>query len=237
MTRELNDMKLQYGASLIDYKVLRVCNRRTLGIEVHPDGRVLVRAPLDCPEQTIAERVQRRAGWISEQLAEFDRYRPRTPPRQYIGGESHRYLGRQYRLTLERGDVPRVKLLNGRFVVTTPDLSPDRVKALLQRWYLDRARLVFAEVLETRLTSFRRVEAPRLLVRSMKTRWGSLSRAGAMTLNSNLVQAPRSCIDYVVTHELCHIIHHHHDARFYTLLGRILPDWRQRKTRLESALL
>ena len=76
-----------------------------------------------------------------------------------------------------------------------------------------------------------------MIVRAMQSRWGSLSAAGTMTLNVNLIRAPRACIEYVVTHELCHVEYRDHDARFYRLLERVLPDWKTRKQRLEAALL
>lgn len=229
---------LTYGRDTIRYEVRFLASRQTLTIEVHPDSRVLVRAPVDCPEALIAERVQKRAAWISRQLAEFERYRPRTPARQYINGESHLYLGRQYRLKLVPGDAASVKLTRGQLLVTLPgDPEAERVRALLHRWYLDRARAVFTEVLDASLPRFKGVEHPRLIVRTMQSRWGSLSRAGSMTLNVNLVRAPRPCIEYVVTHELCHTRHRDHDARFFKLLGQVMPDWEQRKQRLEAALL
>lgn len=251
-----------YGRDTIRYEVRFLASRQTLAIEVHPDSRVLVRAPLDCPEALIAERVHKRAGWISRQLAEFERYRPRTPARQYVNGESHLYLGRQYRLKLLQGDsasvtksqgaildarsapaggapgMARIKLTRGQLLVSLPgDSDPDRVKVLLHRWYLDRARAVFSDVLDASLHHFKGIEHPRLIVRAMQSRWGSLSRAGTMTLNVNLVRAPLPCIDYVVTHELCHTKHRDHDARFFKLLGQVMPDWEQRKQRLEAALL
>lgn len=229
---------LTWGTDTIHYEVRFLASRQTLAIEVHPDSRVLVRAPVDCPEALIAERVQKRAAWISRQLAEFERYRPRTPARQYINGESHLYLGRQYRLKLAEGDSASVKLTRGQLLVTLPSApEPARVKALLHRWYLDRARAVFTDVLDASLIRFKTVEHPRLIVRAMQSRWGSLSRAGSMTLNVNLVRAPRPCIEYVVTHELCHTQHRDHDARFFKLLGQVMPDWEQRKQRLEAALL
>jgi len=229
---------LTYGRDTIRYEVRFLASRQTLAIEVHPDSRVLVRAPVDCPEAVIAERVQKRAGWISRQLAEFERYRPRTPARQYINGESHLYLGRQYRLKLVPGDAASVKLTRGQLLVTLPgEPEAERVRALLHRWYLDRARAVFTEVLDASLPRFKGVEHPRLIVRAMQSRWGSLSRAGSMTLNVNLVRAPHTCIEYVVTHELCHTRHRDHDARFFKLLGQVMPDWEQRKQRLEAALL
>ncbi|MGB5235047.1 MAG: SprT family zinc-dependent metalloprotease [Candidatus Macondimonas sp.] len=233
---------LTWGTDTIRYEVRFLASRQTLAIEVHPDSRVLVRAPLGCPEALIAERVQKRAGWISRQLAEFERYRPRTPARQYVNGESHLYLGRQYRLKLAEGDSASVKLTRGQLLVmlsgeSGAERGPDQVRALLHRWYLDRARAVFTEVLDASLHHFKGVEHPRLIVRAMQSRWGSLSRAGTMTLNVNLVRAPRPCIEYVVIHELCHTRHRDHDARFFKLLGQVMPDWEQRKQRLESALL
>ena len=229
---------LTWGTDTIRYEVRFLASRQTLAIEVHPDRRVLVRAPVDCPEALIAERVQKRAAWISRQLAEFERYRPRTPARQYINGESHLYLGRQYRLKLAEGDSASVKLTRGQLLVSLPgEPDPERVKTLLHRWYLDRARAVFTEVLDASLLHFKGVEHPRLIVRAMQSRWGSLSRAGSMTLNVNLVRAPRPCIEYVVTHELCHTKHRDHDARFFKLLRYVMPDWEQRKQRLEAVLL
>lgn len=229
---------LRYGRETIRYDVCFLASRKTLGIEVHPDGRVLVRAPLACPEAVIAERMQKRAGWISKQIAQFEGYRPRTPARQYVAGESHLYLGRQYRLKLVPGDATGVQLTRGQLLVSlTGAPEPERVKALLHRWYLDRARVVFGEVLDAGLLHFQGVDHPRLIVRAMQSRWGSLSRAGIMTLNVNLVRAPRPCIEYVVVHELCHVRHRNHDVGFFRLLGQVMPDWEQRKRRLEAALL
>lgn len=229
---------LRYGHDTIRYEVRFLDSRRTLAIEVHPDSRVLVRAPLGCAEELIAERVNRRAAWISRQLMEFERYRPRTPARQYLGGESHLYLGRQYRLKVIRADESGVKLTRGQMIVWHPgDADPDRVRVLLHRWYLDRARVVFNEVLAAGVERFHGLALPGLVVRDMKTRWGSLSAGGRMTLNSKLIQAPRACIEYVVIHELCHTRYRDHDARFFRLLGQVMPDWERRKARLEAALL
>ena len=135
-----------------------------------------------------------------------------------------------------------MKLTRGQLLVMLPgepepERGRDQIRALLHRWYLDRARAVFTEVLDASLLHFKGVEQPRLIVRAMRSRWGSLSRAGSMTLNVNLVRAPRPCIEYVVVHELCHTRHRDHDARFFKLLGQVMPDWEQRKQRLEAALL
>ena len=229
---------ITYGQETIHYEVRFLSSRRTLGIEVHPDSRVLVRAPVDCTESLVAERVQKRAAWISRQLSEFERYHPRTPTRQYVNGESHLYLGRQYRMKLVPAEETSVKLARGLMFVRTPGvITPEQVKKLLHRWYLGRARVIFGEILNANLPSFKAVGCPRLNVRTMQSRWGSLSRADTMTLNVNLVRAPRACIEYVVVHELCHMKHRDHDGRFFRLLERMMPDWEKRKRRLEAALL
>ncbi len=230
--------EIVFGTETIAYEIRFLPTRRTLGIEVHPDLSVVVRAPADCDLETIQARVGKRASWISKQLTNFQRYSPRTPARQYVSGETHLYLGRQYRLKVVIGEPTSVKMNRGQLVLTLPGKAePDRVKALLHRWYLDHARQVFIVVLDELLPRFKGHQRPRLIVRAMQSRWGSLSRAGTMTLNANLVRAPRACIEYVVAHELCHLKHRNHDASFFRLLGQVMPDWEKRKQRLETALL
>lgn len=227
-----------FGTEAITYEVRFLSTRRTLGIEVHPNLSVVVRAPAGCDPAIIQARVEKRASWIYKRLTEFKRYSPRTPARQYVSGETHLYLGRQCRLSVVAGEPTSVKMNRGQLVVTMPSkAAPERVKALLQRWYLDRARQVFVEMLDELLPRFKGCPRPRLIVRAMQSRWGSLSPAGTMTLNVNLVRAPRPCIEYVVVHELCHLKHRDHDAGFFRLLGQLMPDWEKRKRRLELALL
>jgi len=227
-----------FGTEAIGYEIRFLPTRRTLGIEVHPDLSVVVRAPADCDPDIIQARVGRRASWISKQLTNFQRYSPRTPARQYVSGETHLYLGRQYRLKVGAGETATVKMSRGHLVLTMPGKAdPERVRVLLHRWYLDHARLVFTEVLDEWLPRIKGHQRPRLIVRTMQSRWGSLSQAGTMTLNSNLIRAPRACIEYVVVHECCHLKHRDHDTSFFRLLGQVMPDWEKRKQRLETALL
>ena len=226
------------GPETIRYQIQWVPTRRSLGVEVHPYQRVVVRAPVGCTEEVIAARVKKRASWIRRQIADFQRYSPRTPQRQYFSGATHLYLGRQYRLKVATGEPASLRMSRGQLMVTIPgNADPDRVRTMLHRWYLDHARQVCGEVLDECLPRFKGHHRPRLIVRSMQSRWGSLSQAGRMTLHLNLVRAPRACIEYVVTHELCHLQHRDHDASFYRLLERLMPDWEQWKQRLEEALI
>ena len=240
----MNLGSVHYWDEQIPYTVVERAARKTLGIEVHPDGRVLVLVPSICDDATIEDKVRLRASWISRQLTMFSRFERHTAPRQYLGGESHRYLGRQYRLRVianEPGLVSaQVKLTRGEMVVTGPkNLPPEKIKELLRCWYLNRARDAFDAALTDTFDIFsrRKLVKPRISVRDMRSRWGSLSPGGLITLNSRLIQAPRPCIEYVILHELCHLVHRDHNAKFFELLEKHMPDWQKRKNRLEKALL
>lgn len=228
-----------YGRENIFFDVLFV-DRNTMEIAVHPNRRVIVKAPIGTELHNIKDRLTRRARWIKHQLDYFGQFTPRTPPRQYVGGESHLYLGRQYRLKIEKGEVNQVKLVRGYFQITVNgDPVPDQVKRLLDKWYRRKAGEWFQEVLSRCLPEFERlgVTTPTLAIRRMKTRWGSLSPNGTLTLNVDLIRAPRECIEYVVTHELCHMKHRQHDSAFYRMLEQHMPDWEKRKHKLELALV
>lgn len=230
---------VRYGAHRIDFTVVRR-ERTTLEIAVEPDASVVVAAPKDAPLAAIEEKVRRRAAWIRRQQRYFIQFLPRTPDRQYVAGETHLYLGRQYRLKVVRHVQAGVKLLRGFIVVQTH--RPERVEVtreLVEAWYRQRAHAKFAERLEINLLRFPSPENYRpkgLIVRQLRQRWGSMSPASRLLLNRRLIEAPLDAIDYVITHELCHIAVPHHGPEFFELLDCVLPDWPKRKDRLERRM-
>lgn len=231
---------VMYGNEAICYEIEHRPRRKTLGIEVHPDLRVVVLAPSNCTADVIRTRVRRRARWIARQLERFRRYRPRTSPRRYVAGETHLYLGRQYRLKFASGEREDVERTRSHLVVAAPNrLTRAETEKLLVAWYRRQAREVFETILDKCFSAAARLglPRPRIEVQAMVRRWGSLSKEGRMTLNLNLLKAPPSCIEYVITHELCHLLHARHGPDFYRLLTRLMPDWQRRKRLLEEALL
>lgn len=229
-----------YGAEQIKYEVIRRPKRGTLTIEVHPDFSVIVRAPAHTPPEVIEARVRRRARWISKQVKRFGQWLPRTPPRRYVAGESHLYLGRSYRLRFAHVPHKRVEIHSGVLLVKSPNrLTPERARAAIDRWYRQQAKQIFTEVLEKWFSHFARRGRvrPRICLRAMRTRWGSLAAGGTMTLNPDLIRTARGCIEYVVLHELCHLQHRDHGPAFYQCLSELMPDWKSRKQRLEQALV
>jgi hypothetical protein len=230
---------IAYGGKEIAFYV-QISDRKTMEIAVHPDSRVIVKAPKGISDDEIRGRVYRRARWITRQINYFQQFCPRTPGRQYVSGETHLYLGRQYRLKVSAADDAGIKLARGFIYINyfgKPSLK--KVQLLLDGWYLERARIKYTESVDRCYPGFQRMgyAQPIIHIRRMKTRWGSLSSMGALTLNRDLIRAPRDCIDYVVTHELCHLKYKDHSRAFYKLLEQVMPDWERRKHRLELALV
>lgn len=229
---------VQYGTTTIEYEVTYT-DRSTLAIHVHPDTHVTVEAPLNTDMMLIEARVLKRAAWILRRRRDFERYSFDQPPREYVSGETHYYLGRQYRLKVLQSATSResARMSRGRILVHVQDTqNHERVKHLLEQWYRKQAKRVFRERLDEWYPKAARFDIayPEITVRRMKSRWGSCTPAGKITLNLKLIQLPKTCIDYVIVHELCHRKHPDHSPSFYTLLTRIMPDWRERRQRLGS---
>jgi predicted metal-dependent hydrolase len=230
---------VEYGKGLIQFAVVRR-RRATLEIAVEPDSTVVVAAPMRASIEEITAKVRKRASWVRPQQQFFSQFVPKTPPRHYIPGETHLYLGRQYRLKVAASNKRGVKLRSGFLVVECDEPKrPDLIRELLNSWYRAHASVRFAERLEACLDRFPNREGLRpkqLIIRQLRRRWGSLSPTRRMLLNLRLIQAPVDSIDYVITHELCHMVQPHHGPSFLRLLDRILPDWQSRKQRLEMLL-
>jgi predicted metal-dependent hydrolase len=230
---------ITYGKDCISFNVLHV-SRKTLAIEVFPDSSVVVKAPTGTGLEEIRAKVNKRARWIIKQQLYFRQFDPRTPSRYFLSGETHLYLGRQFRLKVTEGNQDSVKLSRGYFLIETKNpTDSDKIKMLLNSWYAEKAESTFHKSVERCWPYFEKLglAAPRIKIRCMKKRWGSLSRGGLLTLNTELISAPRECIDYVITHELCHVQCHNHSFEFYRLLKKVMPDWERRKHKLELALV
>lgn len=232
-------LTLSYGNSLIAFRLERR-NRKTLAISVGPDAEVEVVAPANAPLEKVLEKVRKRARWIQRQQRFFIQFRPRTPERQYVAGETHLYLGRQYRLKVCQDIQQQVKLYRGRLVVqSAKPKSRDATRELVEQWYRDRARMKFQErltICQDRFPDPETYQPARLIVMQLRQRWGSMTPSRKLILNKALVQASVDAIDYVITHELCHMRHDHHGTAFFGLLNRVMPDWERRKLRLEQQL-
>ncbi len=228
--------EIDYGKRKIAFDI-EFRQRSTMEIAVLPDCSVHIKAPVSTNKSLIFEKVNKRAAWIVKQQCYFKQFAIKTPHRQYIGGETHLYLGKQYLLKLIIDSKYRVKISRGLIQVFSPDISPSAVQKILERYYRKQAHVKYYECLKRIASKFELTSIPRMQIRTMKTKWGSMSSNGMLLLNTELIKTPVSCIEYVITHELCHMYYRKHNSEFYRLLKLHLPDWERRKLRLELALL
>jgi predicted metal-dependent hydrolase len=236
---EFSKHTVVFGSETIEF-TLSFSQRKQLSIEVQTDGMVIVKAPDGTALNIVMESVRKRAGWIIRQRDRFESFSPCITPKRYISGETHRYLGRQYRLRIAEGEVSSVKLIGRFFLIVTADKSNTKdIRKQLEQWYRGHAEQVFNDRVNKCLHSsyFRDLERPHILIRQMKRRWGSCAKGGSILLNPELIKTPVDSIDYVVTHELCHLIEHNHGPAYYRLLTRCMPDWQKRWKKLNSCEL
>ena len=226
---------IQYGSVVIAYDVEFV-RRKTLGIFVAPDGSVLLKAPIDATQELIRQKVHKRAAWILRQRHFFESFGTPTTQRRYVSGESHLYLGRQYMLKVMESDTNAVHYQNNILEIECRHKKDAGV--LLQTWYRQRANIKFQEYAAPIIEQFSvyGVKPQHLSIRTMNKRWGYCTAKGDIFLNPRLICAPRGCIEYVIVHELCHLVHRNHTKDFYALLTREMPHWEKWKAKLERIM-
>jgi predicted metal-dependent hydrolase len=226
---------IQFGSRRIDFEI-SFASRKTLGISVSPDLTVFVKAPLNGNSEKIKALVRKKAPWILKQQFFFKGFFPKQPSKRFISGESHYYLGRQYRLKLIKSKKNDVHF-NGREILVSLK-NGSSPKTILSKWYKERAKLKFAEIAEPLIDRFKKyqVEPSAIYLQEMSLRWGSCTPKGKIILNPELIKAPKACIEYVIIHELCHLVHKNHTKRFFDLQTKEMPDWERWKNKLENLL-
>jgi len=231
-------LSIRYGDTQLHFTRFEAkTSKQKLTIKVHSDCRIDVFAPIDSSDKDVIEGVTKRARWIYKQVSQFQEKLMHVTPRQFISGESHYYLGKQYMLKVVEDSLskPKVKLLRGKLEVTVREKSASTVEAQLSRWYKKKADDVFQRQLERISHNVLWLEQlPPIKLQKMKKQWGSCSPKGTIILNPLLVKAPSRCIDYVILHELCHLVEHNHSEQFYRLLSQVMTNWQETKNQLDG---
>jgi predicted metal-dependent hydrolase len=193
-----------------------------------PDGRVRIAAPLKISDAAVRVAVITKLGWIRRRQNVFAR-QERMSQREMVDGESHYYLGRRYRLQLvETRDVSAVVFRRARIMElhVRPGLTAEQRERILNRWYRERLRELIPPLMEKWQDALG-VQLTAWGIKRMKTKWGSCNaKARRVWLNLELVKRPPECLEYIVVHELVHLIARHHDDQFQALMDRHLPKWR-----------
>lgn len=192
-----------------------------------PDGKVKVSAPLSMAPDTLRVFVISKLAWIKKQQSKL-RAQQREAPREYLDRESHYVWGKRYLLKIEEAEAPpRIELKHNKLVLSVrPGTNPARKQAILEAWYRDNLRQAVPALIE-KWQSRMGVRVNRFYVQSMKTKWGSCSvHSGSIRLNTELAKKPRACLEYIVVHEMTHLLEPTHNSRFIGLMDRFMPKWR-----------
>lgn len=224
-------LSFPFGDSVIEFHPLYSARRKTVEIAVEAPGRVVVTAPEGRTDEELIALVSKKARWITQQLYDMRAIRFQPAGRQMVNGESLLYLGRNYRLDLQIDETQAkttVKLDHGIFVIRGNSIDPSLIRKSLVAWYKEKGLIQ----IERRVKYFSPrlgVKLTEVHVKEQRKRWGSCTADGALLFNWRSVMAPSPVLDYIVAHELCHLIEHTHSARFWSTLRAVMPHFEARK--------
>ncbi len=204
-----------------------------------PHGRVRVAAPLAVSDKAVRLAVIGKLGWIKKQKARFHA-QPRQSRREMVRGESHYFLGQRYRLRVVVRDGPAGVALRGKAsmdLYVRPDTGTGHRQRILDQWYRMQLGAVVPPLLQQWQAALD-VNVAEWRIKRMKTMWGSCSvDARRIWLNLELVKKSSQCLEYIVVHELVHLIERHHGDRFTGIMDRVYPQWQARRAELNRAPL
>jgi predicted metal-dependent hydrolase len=204
--------------------------RRTVAIEVTGEARLVVRAPLRTSPEDIDKFIEKKRLWILKKQGEAQQRLERAAPKRFVSGEEFLFLGNSYKLTVVDDGKAPLSFDNG-FALSQNRQTDAR--SLFVEWYKIRAQ----EVIQERLlyySGLSGIEFTLFRITSAQKRWGSCNSKGNLHFAWRLVMAPLPVVDYVVVHELAHIVEKNHSARFWRRVERILPDYRERRAWLRN---
>lgn len=230
----MNTSRCQIEVSGIAVQIVRK-NIKNLHVGVYPpDGRVRVAAPLQLNDDAVRIALVTRLGWIKRQRSKFNE-QERQSRREMVSGETHYFSGRPFRLkVIERDGPQHVRVLNNQWLELSarPGATALEKEHVLVKWYRDSLREAIPPLLqewENRIG----VHVNDWRIRKMKTRWGGCNaEQGCMWLNLELAKKPSRCLEYIIVHEMVHLIERHHNERFAVLMNQFLPQWQLYKDEL-----
>lgn len=201
--------------------------RRSVVAKIRRDGVIEVRAPLLYRESNMLVFLNQHKRWI---FNHFDRLQNAdNQQKKYISGEIHYYLGKQYTLQVVESGKNSVFIEGNSLIINSkyPE-NPKYLEVQLNKWYRNQAKIVFSNLLPPIIEKFRKynVAPAKISIRDMRSRWGSCSRKGNISLNLQLIKLNENCIRQVMVHEMCHLVYFNHQAGFHALMDEMMPDWK-----------
>jgi predicted metal-dependent hydrolase len=209
-----------------DYKII-FSRRKSISIVISPEQGVVVRAPYRVSLNTIEEFVRTKEEWIKKHTEKYSEAIRLNNNKDYVNGEKYLFMGRELTLRIKHALFPSINQFDTILEVVT-DGKEGRVKMLIDGWYLTKAEEIFSAKLQEIITRFKdqKFSPFQLAVKSFKSRWGSCTSKGKITISSELVKLDERFIEYVIIHELCHLKYHNHGKDYYSLLETLVPDYK-----------
>jgi predicted metal-dependent hydrolase len=235
----MNTEKRQITVNGVPVEIVRK-GIKNLHLGVYPPhGRVRVAAPLRVSDDAVRLAIVDKLAWIKRQRARYDA-QLRQSAREMVSGESHYFLGQRYRLrVLKQAAVSKVIIRNNSTIELhlRREITSEQRERLLQRWYRQQLKELIPPILERWKTRLG-VHANEWAIKKMKTKWGACNvHARRIWLNLELAKKPVQCLEYIVVHELVHLLERHHNDNFVALMNNFLPQWRSRRDELNAAPL
>lgn len=204
----------------IDYRVI-YSKRKTIGLTVERDRSIVVRAPMGASDEAIRQAIEAKKLWLYEKVNHSQKYPPQPVRKEFVTGETLMYLGRYYRLEITDDDHPGVRFQNRFFISRRQQASAGR---LLREWYTARAQ----EKLTSKIRQFAAamgVTYERIMISDLRVRWASCTPKNNLNFNWRIIKAPIFVIDYLIVHELAHLLEPNHTAQFWNIIAVQIPRY------------
>jgi len=224
-----------YENQIIDFGI-EYRNRRTMAIQIKPPDMVIVLSPPGIPEGIIRNRVKSKGSWIVKKLSELRDLDPEDNKKDFIDGEYFSFLGNNYGIKIIKSvkKIPKVFFQDNRFCIETSDPSNQyRMRKIMEKWYREKSDRIINDRVGLYIEKIGK--RPRdVKIKEQKRRWGSCTAKGKLYFNWRISMAPPGIIDYIVVHEMSHLVHQNHSIRFWQKVGSILPDYKVRRKWLKD---
>lgn len=219
----------EYQAMTIEYQLIK-SNRKTLTITILPTKEVVVKAPRILSDQEIMRMVMQKGKWITDKISQMAEL-PFEPEQRYVDGTSILYRGKEYRLKILedcRVRKSEIQIHQDEIVVIMKQKKLQLIPELLEGWYKEQIKNLIYNKLDY-YNSFINRKISNVRIKNHKKRWGSCSNLGNLNFNWRIILMPDEMFDYIVVHELCHLIHMNHSKEYWKSVERILPDYKERE--------
>lgn len=228
-------MKIEFKNEIIEYTI-EYKKRKTVELKIDPTGVVRIKAPKGTDESVVLKILIKKGDWILKKIDEMFTKSKRIEKRSYEDGEEILFLGKLLKLTIYRRDLTKtnISIVNNELIISVPNkFEIEEISALIEKYYRKELKKIIDKRIGFYQNNFK-IKPKNITIKSQKTRWGSCSSERNINFNWKLIMAPIEIIDYLIVHEMSHLVHMNHSKSFWSLVGKIMPDYKKRQNWLNE---